>query len=197
MILFGCLLAFSAAVAPRLVLILAWIFGSRWDTVWQGDFLMPLLGIIFLPYTTIMYLLVWSPAIGGGGNIEGWDWLWIIMGLFLDFMKWSQMFTNRKEAAKQTQKYYPSGAPSTPTGSGTTAAAAVAAPAAAAPAPSAPAAAPAPAPAAEPAPAAPAAADVPAAAGSATDSAELEKLDALRASGALTDDEYEAAKAKL
>jgi hypothetical protein len=122
MILFGCLLAFSAAVAPRLVLILAWIFGSRWDSVWQGDFLMPLLGIIFLPYTTIMYLLVWSPAIGGAGNIEGWDWLWIIMGLFLDFMKWSQMFTNRKEAAKQTQKYYPSGAPSTPTGSGTTSA---------------------------------------------------------------------------
>jgi hypothetical protein len=193
MILFGCLLAFSAAVAPRLVLILAWIFSDRWPLVWQGDWIMPLLGIIFLPYTTIMYLLTWSLT----GGIEGWDWLWIIMGLFLDFMKWSQTFANRKEAAKQTQKYYPSGAPSTPTGSGTTAAAAVAAPAAAAPAPSAPAAAPAPAPAAEPAPAAPAAADVPAAAGSATDSAELEKLDALRASGAVTDEEYEAAKAKL
>ena len=124
MILFGCLLAFSAAVAPRLVLILAWIFGSRWDSVWGGDILLPILGILLLPYTTIMYLLAWSPAIGGGANIEGWDWMWIIIGLFLDFMKWSQMFANRKEAAKQTQKYYPSGAPRAPTGT-TSAAAAV------------------------------------------------------------------------
>ena len=123
MILFGCLLAFSAAVAPRLVLILAWIFGSRWDAVWQGDILMPLLGIVFLPYTTIMYLLVWSPAIAGGGNIEGWDWMWIVMGLFLDFMKWSQMFANRKEATKQGQKYYPSGAPRGGAAAGTTSAA--------------------------------------------------------------------------
>ena len=116
MILFGCLLAFSAAVAPRLVLVLAWIFGSRWDAVWGGDFLLPVLGILFLPYTTIMYLLAWSPAIGGGANIEGWDWMWIVMGLFLDVMKWGQMLANRKEAAKMTQKYYPSGVPRTPTG---------------------------------------------------------------------------------
>ena len=112
MILFGCLLAFSAAVAPRLVLILAWIFSDRWPLVWGSDFILPLLGIIFLPYTTIMYLLTWTLT----GGIEGWDWMWIIIGLFLDFMKWSQMFANRKEAAKQTQKYYPSGAPRMPTG---------------------------------------------------------------------------------
>ena len=119
MILFGCLLAFSAAVAPRLVLILAWIFSDRWPLVWQGDWIMPLLGIIFLPYTTIMYLLAWNPVNG----IEGWDWMWIIIGLFLDFMKWSQMFANRNEAAKQTTKYYPSGAPRMPTGGGSASAA--------------------------------------------------------------------------
>jgi len=108
MILLGCLLAFSAAVAPRVVLILAWIFSDRWHAVWQGDILMPLLGIIFLPYTTIMYLLTWSLV----GGIEGWDWMWIIIGLFLDIMKWGQMLANRKEAARHTRKYYPSGAPS-------------------------------------------------------------------------------------
>lgn len=177
MILFGCLLAFSAAVAPRLVLILAWIFSARWPVVWQGDFLMPLLGILLLPYTTIMYLLVWSPAVGGGGNIEGWDWMWIILGLFLDLMKWSQVFANRKEAAKQTQKYYPSGAPgntsvaaaSAATGSSTTSVEATPPPA--------------------PAPAAP---EAPAA-----DNPKLDELDQMKASGALTDEEYEAAKSKL
>ena len=106
MILLGCLLAFSIALAPRLVLILAWIFSDRWQVVWQGEWIWPLLGIIFLPYTTVMYMLAWSPA-----GIEGWDWLWIILGLILDIAKWGQMLTNRQEATTQVQRYYPSGAP--------------------------------------------------------------------------------------
>ncbi len=118
MILLGCLLAFSAAVAPRVILVLAWIFSDRWPLVWQGDVIVPLLGILFLPYTTIMYLLTWTLV----GGIEGWDWMWILLGVFLDIMKWSQVFANRKEAARQTQRYYPSGAPRSG-GSGATSAA--------------------------------------------------------------------------
>ncbi len=91
MILFGCLLAFAMSVAPRLVLLLAWIFSDRWQVVWKGGWLMPLLGIVFLPYTTIMYMLVYSPA-----GIQGWDWLWIGLGVVLDVMKWSQIAANRK-----------------------------------------------------------------------------------------------------
>jgi hypothetical protein len=49
-----------------------------------------LLGIIFLPYTTVMYMLVYTPT-----GIEGWDWMWIILGLLLDVMKWVQVYTNR------------------------------------------------------------------------------------------------------
>ena len=48
MILLGCLLALGLAVAPRFFLVLAWIFSARWPIVWQGEFLIPLLGIIFL-----------------------------------------------------------------------------------------------------------------------------------------------------
>ena len=92
MLLFGCLLAFAAAFAPRLVLILAWIFGSRWDVVWRGNWFWPLLGIILAPYTTIMYLLSYSPGVG----IAGWDWLWICLGVVLDVMKWSQIGLNRR-----------------------------------------------------------------------------------------------------
>ena len=91
MIFLGCLLAFALAFAPRLMLILAWIFSARWDRVWSGDWIVPLLGIIFLPYTTIMYMLVWSPT-----GIEGWDWMWIILGVVLDVVKWGQVASNRK-----------------------------------------------------------------------------------------------------
>ena len=67
MILLGCLLAFGIAVAPRAVLILAWIFSDRWPIVWSGDILVPLLGIAFAPFTTVMYMLSWSPTGPGLG----------------------------------------------------------------------------------------------------------------------------------
>ena len=112
-VLLGCLLAFGASVAPRLFLILAWIFSDRWPRVWGGDFILPLLGIILLPYTTIMYMLVWSPA-----GIQGWDWLWIILGLFLDFWKWSQVVANRQKGMEVAQSYYAPGGSSSSSGSG-------------------------------------------------------------------------------
>lgn len=111
MILLGCMLAWTAAVAPRVILVLAWIFSDRWAVVWGSEWLTPLLGIVFLPYTTIMYLLAWQPAIAGGSSIEGWDWMWIALGVFLDIMKWAQMAASRKEAAARVSGYYPSGAP--------------------------------------------------------------------------------------
>ncbi len=87
----ACLLALGFSVAPRLFLILAWIFGDRWDRVWGGDWFLPLLGIIFLPYTTIMYMLVWTPT-----GLVGWDWMWIGLGVLLDVMKWAQVYQNRQ-----------------------------------------------------------------------------------------------------
>ncbi|MFC2029130.1 hypothetical protein ACFLWA_00195 [Chloroflexota bacterium] len=96
----GCLLAMGAAFAPRLVLILMWIFGWRISAAFSS-FIWPLLGIIFLPYTTIMYVLVWTPAVG----ISGWDWLWIGLGVLLDVMKWGQIANKRKEVPG-----YPEGA---------------------------------------------------------------------------------------
>lgn len=92
MCVFGCLVAFVAGFAPRLVLILAWIFSPRWHLVFD-NWVLPLLGIIFLPYTTIMYLLSWSPGIG----IVGWDWMWIILGVLLDIWKWSAIAQNRRQ----------------------------------------------------------------------------------------------------
>jgi len=90
MILLGCLLAMGIAIAPRLVLVLAWIFSERWSIVWGDAWIAPLLGIIFLPFTTVMYMLVWTK-----GGIEGWDWLWIALGLFIDLTHYAQAAANR------------------------------------------------------------------------------------------------------
>ena len=88
----GCLLAMAAAFAPRLVLAFMWIVGNRVNAYFD-TFIVPLLGLIFVPYTTIMYVLVWSPGVG----VVGWDWLWIGLGVLLDIMKWGQIANNRKD----------------------------------------------------------------------------------------------------
>jgi hypothetical protein len=103
MILLGCFLGLAIAFAPRVILILAWIFSERWPIVWKGDFIVPLLGIIFLPYTTVMYMLVVNPLTGG---INGWDWLWLVLGFILDITKWANVYQYRRNVP-----YYPESAP--------------------------------------------------------------------------------------
>ena len=49
------------------------------------------MGIILLPYTTIMYILVWSPS-----GLSGFDWVWLGLGVLLDIMKWGQIARNRQ-----------------------------------------------------------------------------------------------------
>ncbi len=190
MILFGCLLALGAAVAPRVILILAWLFSDRWDRVWQGDLLLPILGIVFLPYTTIMYMLSVVVLPGGGTTIEGFGWIWIILGVMLDIMKWGQMIANRKEGQAQAQKYYPSGAPKAPTGTSSSATAGTSAASASSPSVALDKAT---------TTSTEAASDTApvAAAAAGDDKQELDELEQMHKSGTLTDDEYAAAKAKL
>jgi hypothetical protein len=52
----GCLLALIAAISPRLVIFLLWIFSDRltiaFRSGWEG-----IIGFIFLPYATLFALL--------------------------------------------------------------------------------------------------------------------------------------------
>jgi hypothetical protein len=92
----------AAAFAPRLVLIIMWIFGTRISIVFMDRILLLILGIIFLPYTTIMFVLVWSPA----GGVVGWDWIWLALGVLLDIMKWGQIANNRRQVPGYPQSGY-------------------------------------------------------------------------------------------
>ena len=101
MILLGCLIGLTAAVMPRVLLVGAWIFADRWVAVWNGYVLTPLLGIILLPYTTIMYILVWTPD-----GIAGYAWMWLLMGFALDLMHWGQVLTNRNAGTEYGRRYF-------------------------------------------------------------------------------------------
>lgn len=74
----ACLFALLAAGAPRLALILMWIFTNRVGRAFTGSFIIPLLGLIFLPLTTVIYVLV-SP-----GGLSIFDWFLLIVGFLID-----------------------------------------------------------------------------------------------------------------
>ncbi|HEU5348159.1 MAG TPA: hypothetical protein VFU63_06065 [Ktedonobacterales bacterium] len=75
----ACLFALFAAFAPRLALLFLWLFTNLVTRAFD-TFILPLLGIIFLPFTTLMYVLVWAPGYG----VTGFGWLLVILGLLID-----------------------------------------------------------------------------------------------------------------
>jgi hypothetical protein len=80
----GCLLVLLAGFAPRVALALIWIFSTLVDRAFTG-FLVPLIGLIFFPYTTLFYVLAYSPVVGVGG----WGWAFVFLGLIFDIGHWA------------------------------------------------------------------------------------------------------------
>ena len=75
----GCLLTGFLTLAPRLVLLFVWLFTARLSAAFEG-FLIPLLGFLFLPFTTLAYVLVWDAQVG----VSGSAWLLVGGGLLFD-----------------------------------------------------------------------------------------------------------------
>ena len=76
----GCLFALFAGIFPRLALLILWIARPVMvDAAFHG-WLVPLLGIIFLPFATLMYVILYTPGVG----LIGFEWFWVILAAILD-----------------------------------------------------------------------------------------------------------------
>ena len=75
-----CLLAALMVIGARGVLFLVWLFQPvRWNAAFDGfSILVPLLGFLFLPWTTLMYVLV-AP-----GGVDTVDAIGLVLALVLD-----------------------------------------------------------------------------------------------------------------
>jgi hypothetical protein len=74
MCLFFSLLLFG----PRLAGALWWLLQPmRWDATFT-TFLIPVIGLVFLPWTTVMYVLV-AP-----GGVHGMDLIWLLLAVLAD-----------------------------------------------------------------------------------------------------------------
>jgi hypothetical protein len=88
----GCLLVLLTAISPRLVIVLFWLARPlQFDAAFGGPIL-PLLGIVFLPFTTLMYVLVYTPGVG----LVGTDWIWVGIALIADLAHTAAVATDRR-----------------------------------------------------------------------------------------------------
>jgi hypothetical protein len=77
----GCLTGFVASFS-RFFLIFAWIGRPlAFNVVFSGSWIIPCLGILFLPFTTLMYVIL---VTNGPGNLSGLDWLWMALAVVVD-----------------------------------------------------------------------------------------------------------------
>jgi hypothetical protein len=68
---------------------------ARIDAVFD-TFLLPLLGIIFLPFATLIYVLHYTP----GRGLTGWDWFWVAVAALLDIGHWGAGGSQRRAMAR-------------------------------------------------------------------------------------------------
>ena len=86
----GCLFVLVALLSPRLAIFLLWVFTNYVDRAFAGWFL-PLLGLVFLPWTTLLYVLI--DVAPGPIHVAGW--IVIAIGVLLDMNSWAQSAARR------------------------------------------------------------------------------------------------------
>jgi hypothetical protein len=70
-------------LGPRFVLFIWWLVNPvMWNAVFD-TWLLPVLGIVFLPWTTLMFVFL------GPGGITGFEWLWMALGVAADFFSYT------------------------------------------------------------------------------------------------------------
>jgi len=73
-----CVLTVLLVVGPRAAILIWWLLDPRRWQITFPSFIVPLLGFILLPFTTLAYVLV-AP-----GGVVGFNWVWLVLALLID-----------------------------------------------------------------------------------------------------------------
>lgn len=93
----GCLFLILIGVSPRMGVGALWLFTDWIDRAFNERVLLPILGIIFLPWTTALFTVGYIID----DSASAWAWIGLSIGLFLDIAlhAGSATMTRRRSAA--------------------------------------------------------------------------------------------------
>jgi hypothetical protein len=92
----GCLFVIVGAFAPRVALVLMWLFTDLVDRAFDG-LILPLLGVIVLPFTTLVYVLAYNPARAGPSTL---GWIFVAIGFLIDLGSYGSAARKRRADAR-------------------------------------------------------------------------------------------------
>ena len=73
-----CLFLTLLFLGPRAAILFWWLIEPlRWSTAFD-TFILPALGFLLAPWTTLMYVVVFP------GGVDGFDWLWMGLAVLAD-----------------------------------------------------------------------------------------------------------------
>ena len=75
----GCLLALVALVSARVALVFIAIFSDLLSNAFDS-WVVPLLGFFLLPWTTLIYAVMWD----SGQRVNGFEWFLVILAFMID-----------------------------------------------------------------------------------------------------------------
>lgn len=75
-----CLLLIVILAFPRVALVLMWLFSNYLERAFHGGLVIPVLGFIFLPLTTIVY--AWE--LNNGLPTAGINLVWLLIAVIID-----------------------------------------------------------------------------------------------------------------
>ena len=78
-----CFFTSLVVFGPRLAILIWWLIRPVYISAAFSSWIWGILGWIFLPWTTIMYLIVYP------GGIVAFDWIWLGLGLIADITSYS------------------------------------------------------------------------------------------------------------
>lgn len=79
-----CLIILFALIGPRVALAYTWIFTTLVERAYDG-WLLPVLGFVFLPWTTLMYAVAYD-----GNDVSPLGWLFVAIALLADLGSYSR-----------------------------------------------------------------------------------------------------------
>lgn len=94
----GCLFAMFAGIFPRLALFIVWVARPALVGAAFSTWLIPLLGIIFLPLATLIYVILYTPGFG----LSAWGWFWVVIAGLFDLAHLGASVARRRELMART-----------------------------------------------------------------------------------------------
>jgi hypothetical protein len=89
-----CFFATLLFFGPRLGFLVYWLIAPARINLAFNTFIWPLLGLIFLPWTTLMYVFIYP--------IASFDWIWLLLAVVVDVASYGGGVYNRRQVPGYT-----------------------------------------------------------------------------------------------